>query len=144
MLERRILEEVENRQGQPPPRGQPTRSIEPWPWAVFGVGIVSLGVGAAFGGLFLRDRAVAEDPNESHLDGTDAYERAQTYRPIALFTLIIGGVLTTAWLVWALIDVIVVTRQRTPEQNDRSPPLDGAFHPDEAIESFCEGTVELE
>ncbi|MEM9191912.1 MAG: tetratricopeptide repeat protein [Myxococcota bacterium] len=104
---RRLNQRIEEAQRPAPPAVvtvEPSKP-SPVPWVVAGVGVASVVVGIVFGVMAnsSHDDAVAE---ASFVPAQEAQDEAERNATIANITLIAGGIVAGAGLVWGIIDVL--------------------------------------
>lgn len=105
------------------------RRVLPWPWVIVGTGAVSLVIGVVFGALFNAQMELAEDPSTDNHTALEAYDLAGSYGTAANTTLVLGGVMTTAGLIWGIIDLIRSRRaQSSTVTNSTSSTYDATQH----------------
>lgn len=110
--------ELDDPQVPPPQVDAPPRRVAATPWVLFGLGVLSLGTGVAMGALFLGQMNLAEDPGATPDEAAAALDRAENYSTAATITLVVGGGLAIAGLVWGIIDLL---RSRDARQARAAP-----------------------
>lgn len=75
----------------------------PGPWIVGGVGVATLVVGATLTGLAQARYATAEDLDTPHRRAAELERQANTFSPVGVALLVVGGVVTAAGLTWLLL-----------------------------------------
>ncbi|MBI2894524.1 MAG: hypothetical protein HYY06_13310 [Deltaproteobacteria bacterium] len=78
------------------------RGRGPLPWIVTGVGAAGLVAGGVFGALALERHSAAVD-EQFQLDAIAKQDTAETFATVSTVSLIAGGVVTAAGLLWLLV-----------------------------------------
>ena len=95
---------TKEKEKEPPKEPAPEpRAASPWPWLVTGLGVATLGTGAALG-LVARARHndAADDPVQASAARTQ--DSAQSTMRAANVLLIVGGVVATTGITWLVLD----------------------------------------
>lgn len=112
------------------PRGR-RRSIRPWPWIVAGLGAMCMVAGIVTGALYEREMDIARDDPVQQV-AWEAYERAGNYSIAANATLFTGGTIGLAGLIWGIVDLIRLRRDRLqarPARPDTAPYISSVIQP---------------
>lgn len=87
------------------------RSVNPIPWAIMGVGLASVIAGGVLGALAL-DREETGNADPVQLSAFNTLEEGRRFALAANITLVAGGAVAIAGLVWGLVDLIAAPRRR--------------------------------
>lgn len=126
-LEQRLAEDESGREAgddvlpHPDPDGTGTERTTrgralPWPWLIAGLGAAAIVAGAVSTVMYQREVSLYQAPETNHLDAIESFMRAETYRAVALSTLISGGIVMAAGIVWGIIDLVRRRRHETSER----------------------------
>lgn len=105
--ERARRAEQEQRDAPPP------RPVSPVPWIVAGVGVATVGVGAAFGLMAVGTHKDAENAR-AQTDVDEKRRQAQTQATIANVCFVAGGVVAAGGIAWGLVSLKASSRAHAP------------------------------